>query len=165
MNASTNFWGGLDEGRSPYHELTKTDMDFRDKFVEQYILDYDEHAAALRCGYMDPWAAEHAKRLMVDPYVRWKIKDMEEKADNDPEIEKKRIIAALNREAHNTGAGSSHSARVTALTKLATIYGLEPDPKGNVLAGNVMVVPALADVTAWEQSAKNSQEALVKNVD
>lgn len=144
----------------------------RDLFVREYLQDYSAFAAALRCGFMRSFADEYAKKFMDEPYVRQQIQAMSYGLEGDEEAEeaynKKRVLNGLMREAHYHGEGSSAAARVSALGKLAVIYGMDktglnPPPGGEVnkIRGGVMRVPDIADVTTWEEVAQNSQEKLV----
>lgn len=140
----------------------------RDFFVNEYLVDYDPVAAAVRVGYGKSFAKEYAARFMNEPYVLREIQRREGVADNsadDEESEKKRIIAGLKREANYRGPGSSQSARVAALSRLATLHGMDPQNKPkepDVLPGEgTFVVPGIMTPEQWEAEAAKQQEALV----
>ena len=139
----------------------------RDFFVKEYLGDYDDVAAAVRIGYPRSVAKEFAKRFMNEPYVLRQIQKLEggSIANDDPDAERKRIIAGLKREANYRGPGSSQSARVAALSKLATLYEMDPKDKKpeeneNPLEG-AFVVPGVMSPEQWAEAAKTQQEALV----
>lgn len=139
----------------------------RDFFVKEYLTDYDEVAAAIRIGYPRGVAREFAKRFMNEPYVLREIQRMEgsDIASDDPDAEKKRIIAGLKREANYRGPGSSQSARVAALSKLATLFEMDPKDKkpeenDNILDG-AFVTPGVMTPEQWAEAAKKQQEELV----
>lgn len=140
----------------------------RDYFVKEYLSDYDETAAAIRIGYPINVAKQYAQRLMNEPYVRRSIKEKEESVDipdNDPEIAKRRIIAGLIREANFRGPGSSQAARVAALSRLASLHGMDPSNKPKepeIPEGEgTFVVPGLLTPEEWKARAAKQQEELV----
>lgn len=108
-------------------ELDATEKKLRNLFVAEYLIDYDAYAAVLRMGYAQPYAYEYAQRFMGEPYVQQQIKKKEVAAGNANSVEgnKKRIMAMLFREANYRGTNSSHSARVGAISKLASIHGMD----------------------------------------
>jgi hypothetical protein len=140
----------------------------RDYFIKQYLEDYDSIAAAIRVGYPRSVAKEFATRFMNEPYVLREIYRLEgggSVKDNDPEAEQKRIIAGLKREANYRGPGSSQAARVAALSRLATLYEMDPahkKPKDeeNELEGN-FVTPGIMTPEQWAEAARKQQEELV----
>lgn len=152
-------------------ELSPGEKALRDKFVDQYLIDFSPVSAALRIGFKMPYAAEMSSRFMEESYVRNKIVQLQAKAAENPEVEdeetKRNIRIGLIKEAHYTGPGSSHAARVTALKTLATLYGMEAPKKSEVEVkhrGGVMAVPGIADPDAWEDAALDSQQKLVSDV-
>lgn len=164
-----------------------------DEFVTTYIVDYDSYAACIRCGYQGEEALEFAKQFMQEPYVRNAIKILEahrtakflsepEKGSAEEsnyselppsyiplseEQEKQMIVSSLMREAHYTGPGASHAARVSALNALAKIKGIEKpeqEEDANLIRGGVMIVPAVGTLDDWEKAAGNQQAELKKTV-
>lgn len=157
------FWD--EEARTP--ELSPPEKAVRDKFVKEYLLDYDQKAAAIRCGYGESFASTYADKFMKEPYVLQQIKRTElafaEDADAEEEDTKRVIRAALLREAHYRGPGSSHSARVNALAKLAVIHDMEGTTKEGETVGSrsgVMEVPGIASAENWEATAAAAQKKL-----
>ncbi len=154
-------------------QLTKSEMELRDRFVKEYLTDYDAYKAAIRIGYAPAYAKDFCQRFMTEPYVLGKIRDIEggETDDLDVEVQKKMIVAALWREAKNMGAGSSQAARVAALSKLSAFYGMDA-PKTNKteltgadglpLGSGVFVVPGMVTAEEWARQAEAQQEELVR---
>lgn len=143
----------------------------RDFFVNEYLVDYDALAAAVRIGYGKSYAKDFAQRFMNEPYVLREIQRKEGLTNpetEDPEASKKRIIAGLTREANYRGPGSSQSARVAALSRLATLHGMDPaqsKPKDEVPVGEgVFVVPGIMSPEQWEAAAAKQQDDLVSGV-
>ncbi len=151
-------------------ELSSHEKDLRDLFVAEYLVDYDQVAAAIRCGFAQSFAADYAKKFMGEPYVQNKLKNEQLDTpttklavESEEKVHKRKIIAALMREAHNSMI--SGAARVGALSRLAAIYGMDQAGKKDSDPGNarggVMLVPAIADINMWEAAAVASQEKLV----
>lgn len=162
MTDST-FWS--DEAISP--ELSSAEKAVRDRFVKEYLLDYDAKAAAIRCGYGESFAGAYADKFMLEPYVLQQIKARELEFADDPVAEEeatKRIIrASLLREANYRGPGSSHSARVNALAKLAVIHDMDAPTKIEAdinSRGGVMMVPGIASAEDWAKTASEAQKKL-----
>lgn len=159
----TSFW----EQGAMAQELSNSEKELRDKFVDEYLLDFSQTAAAIRIGFGAGFAQTYAEKFMAEPYVRKRIMDLQtamagdEKTEAD--LDRRRIRAALMREAHYRGPGSSHAARVSALAKLAAIRDMDSPTRLKIDAGNrggVMMVPAIASIEEWEQAAQASQGAL-----
>lgn len=143
----------------------------RDFFINEYLVDYDAVGAAVRVGYGKSYAKDFAQRFMQEPYVLREIQRKEGSVNlqsEDPEAAKKRIIAGLTREANYRGPGSSQSARVAALSRLATLYEMDPkdkvkEPENNIGEGT-FVVPGMMTPEQWEAAAAKQQEDLVAGV-
>lgn len=153
-------------------ELSEKEREIRDRFVDEFLVDRNPYSACLRIGYMSAFALEYSKRFMQESYVQKRIKEREfnigivgEESEEIKDENRKRIIASLNREAHYYGPNSSHAARVSALSKLAAIYGVDklenPDDDEE---GGVMLVPSHQDIDAWEKAAATSQQELQRDV-
>lgn len=159
----TTFWS--EEAMTP--PLSPAEKSVRDRFVKEYLLDYDQKRAALRCGYGESFAGAYADKFMNEPYVQQQIKSKELEFADDPDQEEestKRLIrAGLLREANYRGPGSSHSARVNALAKLAVIHDMDAPTKVEAdinNRGGVMVVPGIASPDDWSDTASAAQRKL-----
>jgi hypothetical protein len=102
----------------------------RDKFVEEYLLDRDPTAACLRIGYDGPLAIQRGFEFLEESYVQKRIAYLDYHFEQeDPEAAQKRerriLKASLMREAHYRGPGSTHAARVAALSKLAQLARMD----------------------------------------
>lgn len=154
-------------------ELTKAEMELRDRFVVEYLTDYDQYKAAIRIGYAPAYAKDFSQRFMLEPYVLKKIREAEGGTtdDLDVEVQKRMIVTALWKEAKNMGVGSSQAARVAALSKLSAFYGMDA-PKvskqeltgadGMPLGSGVFVVPGMVTAEEWAKQAEAQQEELVR---
>lgn len=110
-------------------ELSEHERNLRDRFILEYFVDYDYTAAAIRIGFPSILAKEYGQRFKYDAYVQSQIAKATGAEPHDKDgldkIQRRRVIHNLNREANYKGPGASHSARVSALAKLSTIYGME----------------------------------------
>lgn len=151
-------------------ELTFREKALRDKFVKEYLQDYDQVAAAMRIGYPKSYAREFAARFMEEPYVAKKIKELEQAVtEEDIESERRRIKAGLVREANYFGPGASQAARVAALSKLAQMAGMDAPTRvqseltganGEPLGAGTFVVPGMMTIEEWEKAAADQQAQL-----
>lgn len=148
-------------------DLNPRERALRDMFVSEYLIDYDQVRAAQRCGFVYQFAVEYSQKFMEEPYVQQKINAIKFQKVNEKEMadyDKIRIRNALMAEAHNRGAGSSHSARVAALAKLAAMHGMDAPKKSEQTVmhkGGVMAIPGIAKLDDWEVAASASQDQLV----
>lgn len=144
----------------------------RDKFVTAYLVNYDSLAATIEIGYPRAHAAKFHLMFMECPYVLSQIKDKEKsKGQETKEEMSKRVIAGLIRESNYFGAGSTQSARVAALAKLATINGMDKQVAVNPLVdefGNpidpesgMFVIPGHLTEEEWTLRVAKQQADLI----
>lgn len=109
--------------------LTKQERTLRQRFVEEYLADYDPVAAAIRLGYQEAFAQQYAKQFLGEPYTLRLIKEKEAEFGilTEEDQHRRKIVAGLYREAYNRF--NTGSARVAALTQLAKIVGIEAPVK------------------------------------
>lgn len=112
--------------------LTKQEKALRQRFVAEYLADYDSVGAAIRLGYQEAFAQQYAKQFLAEPYTLKLIKEKEAEFGilTEEDQHRKKIVAGLYREAHSRF--NSGSARVAALTQLAKIIGIEAPVKSEV---------------------------------
>lgn len=151
--------------------LSKDEMLIREQVVAEYLYDYSWTKACLRCGFQAAFAQDNGIRFSQDPYCIWRVKMLSRERGLNPnpvehaqhlDNEKQDIINALKKEANYFGPGSSQAARVSALGKLAQLYGMEPPKavKAEIKGQGVMVVPGIATIDNWEAVAQSAQEKL-----
>lgn len=106
--------------------LEERELEIRRRFAKEYIYDYDPILAAIRLGYSKAYAEQYGKQFLSEPRTQQLIQELSSElgAETEEEIHRRRVVAALYREANLTGAGSSHSARVAALAQIARITGI-----------------------------------------
>lgn len=151
--------------------LSPRQKSLRDKFVEEYLIDRDSFKATVRVGYSANEAKLYHNRFMQEAYVLQQIRLRESSPLNDsPEDAKNRVMLGLLREANYHGTGCSQSARVAALSKIASILGMDAPTKnqnqfigadGQPIDGGFFVVPGILTAEEWEKQAAEQQAALV----
>ncbi len=154
-------------------DMTGQERELRDLFVREYLVDFDSKAAAIRCGFVESYAEQYAVQFMGETYVRKRITELshstEEKDDAEKEAAtRQRILTSLFREANYRGPGSSHGARIAALSKLASLHGMDVPTKVEQTInhkGGVMTIPAVGSLAEWEEQAMASQEKLVSEAE
>lgn len=111
-------------------QLNDREQEVRNRFAIEYVQCRDPIRAALRIGYNESVAREYAVRFMQEAYTLKAI-DAAERSLNPDEIddglnyEQRKIKKLLFLEAEERGEGSAHSARVSALSKLVSVCGME----------------------------------------
>lgn len=114
-------------------ELTKTEKGLRDRFVNEYVKDYNAFCAALRLGYAEAYAAQYSQQFLREPYTQQRLAQVQEEiGDAEEDQHRKRIVAGLYRLAEERGMGSSHGGRVAAYNTLVKVMGLEAPVKSVV---------------------------------
>lgn len=155
-------------------ELTPQEKDLRDMFVVEFLKDHDYRNAAIRIGFLPAYADQYAAEFAVDSYVKKKIDvEMTRPLSDEEAAEHKRAMirrteALLLKQAGYAGPGASHGARVSALSKLASIYGMDAPTKVEQTIqhkGGVMMVPGVASIEDWEAAAISSQEKLTQEAE
>jgi Terminase small subunit len=140
----------------------------RDRFIAEYIRDWDRTAAFIRSGGPFTTAGKQSWEYLHEPYVQNKLASLIKAMDEAELIDNKTILMGLITEARFNGIGASHAARVTAWKTLAQIKGMEKVVvKGDInhnVRGGVMVVPVVPGSDTWEQLASNSQKQLREDV-
>lgn len=171
MSSNGVFWRS-GYGGEVAEDLTQQERELRDLFVQEYLLDHDSYAAAIRVGFQEQYAHQYAQQFMGESYVRKLISDLQHQAPEDPkafeEETKRKIVASLFREANYRGPGSGHGARVAALAKLASLFDMDKPTKVEQTIthrGGVMAVPGIASLDAWEAQAVASQEKLTSEAE
>lgn len=144
-------------------ELTEREKEVRSHFVNEYLVDFNGYAAALRMGYHEAFAREYSARFLSEPFVQQqiRIRELEVIDVDNEELTKKRVIAMLMKEANSYNDGSSQSARVAALGKLATIFGMDKEAKKQTTDGPI---PQLIIGGQTEEEYEAEMEELRANV-
>lgn len=106
-------------------KVTQREMTQRQaRFVEEFTTIWDATNAAKRSGYSEKSARAIGYENLNKPYIAEAIKLRIEKLSEANFITRELIVSKLLKEALDRSDGSTQSARVNALDKLAKIYGL-----------------------------------------
>jgi len=141
------------------HPQTKA---VRQLFVAEYVKDFNGVAALARLGLNYSAPGVVASRWLKEPFTQYLLARYVDEIDEDALINRKRVIAGLNREANSYGLDSSGASRVSAYGKLAKILGMEID-RSEVkvaVAGGIMLVPMGTSIDEWERNASRAQAEL-----
>ncbi len=115
----------------------------RERFVLEYVKDFDAVRACLRSGFEWAFAVEYAKRFMREPYVIARISELRRSSvlnADDEEQQDRNLIKSVLREAAQNGP---FATRVAAAGRLAAIYGMDrPSTEGD---GASLLVDAMRE--------------------
>ena len=133
-----------------------------ERFVNEYLRDFNARAAAIRAGVARLNSRAWAKRALGEQRVNLEINRRIDEAKLEDLITPNRIVANLAAVANS----AYDSGRVAALRELAAIFKLKPEngkvknPNGKNGVGGVIRVPAMLDVDEWERLASDQQTRL-----
>lgn len=130
--------------------LTKQERAVRQRFVEEYLTDYEAVSAAIRLGYQPAFAEQYARKFLTEPYTLKLIKEHEAKLgiQTEDEQHRRKIITGLYRIAHNRH--SPASAQVAAYSQIARITGIEAPVKTQQEVRVTTDSPELSHLTVVE---------------
>lgn len=94
------------------------------RFVDEYVIDFNASAAAVRAGYAPSYAATNTGKLLKNENIQAAISNKAQVISQKTETDAEWVRSQLREEALDRGDGSSHSARVNALNILAKINGM-----------------------------------------
>lgn len=113
--------------------LTRGELALRNKFVKEYLKDFNHVKAAMRCGFLSCFAEDWGRKLLEDPYVQSKIDA--ERSDVDPVETDKQMILRTLRECMANG---QHGTRVAAAKAMMTILGMDKKAEDNTAAQDLV---------------------------
>lgn len=147
---------------------TEREKALRDRFVTEYLVDFDATLAASRVGFQHAFAKDWGQKFLKESYVQQRVQELQHSlAPEEPSMEeynRKRIIAVLSREMHNPY--TTGSARVAAASKLMSFYGMDAPTRIKQEVehrGGVMMVPEIANIDEWEKRAMVEQQKLAEH--
>lgn len=151
--------------RRTEENLTPKMKERRDRFIAEYLVDFNGPRAIIRAGGSYTTAEKISSQFLHEPYVLKKIRETIDLLEEKNIINRQRVLAMLVREANYTGQGASHGARVSAASKLASILGMDaPIKVEGKFAHGVMLVPMTSSKEDWEKLAQQSQAQLKEDV-
>lgn len=133
-------------------------------FVQRYFeLDFDEQRAVLAAGYKTEKPQQRANELMQNPYIAQMILQRMREIQKSVDVTKEEVIEMLVKEARREDDGAQHSARVSALSTLARIFGAFE--KGGDKKRNLVIInyENLEDETATDPRVASDSDAAGKD--
>lgn len=114
-----------------------------DKFIAEYVRDFDEYKACLRMGFQPPFAQEYSRLWMMKSYVQMGIADAKKNAKAINKEDDLALVMATLREACHHGP---YQSRAAAAKFLGGMHGFDKaaDMSGEQLA---KLVAAFSDVS------------------
>jgi len=97
------------------------------RFVDEYLVDMNATQAAIRAGYSQKTAYSIGAENLGKPLIRTAIAARQRETARNLTLSREDVVAGLHREATLGGAGSSHSARVSAWVQLGKHLGMFGD--------------------------------------
>ncbi len=141
---------------------------FLDKFIYEYVHDFNSSMAWIRAGGAPNSATSRGPESLKTGYVQTQLRILAEKLDEEQLVTRGEVILGIKKEAHYFGEDGSSSARVRAWGMLAKIKGMDVpkpiEPQDEGPRGGVMEVPMAATVVEWAEVAAASQLALKNDV-
>jgi len=119
-----------------------------DRFVQEYVLDWQPVTAAIRCGFNVTFANEYAPIFLGEPYVQRKIAEYRTKPREDDATRRDSVKAKIEAALEAALACGDPKVTVAAAAKLGEMHGLmqAPDRSGEVLGQVVDKFKKLAAV-------------------
>jgi len=138
------------------------------RFVEEYLVDFDQYLAAIRAGIPRLQAKKKATLLMSTTTVQLEIVKRVDAMQVDQIATPQRILMGLMREAGRSTFGSDRIGALRTvheiikdMRKSAKEDASEAEQKKrDGKKGGVMLVPGAASLSDWESAAKVAQAAL-----
>jgi len=87
-------------------------------FVQEYLIDKNATQAAIRAGYSAKTAKEQGHRLLTYAHITAAVAKGQAERTERVQVSQDYVLQRLMMEAEREGEGSSHSARVQAITAL-----------------------------------------------
>ncbi|MCW8864064.1 MAG: terminase small subunit, partial [Colwellia sp.] len=126
------------------------------RFVEEYVIDFNATRAAISAGYSEKTARSISSELLTKPDIRSAIKTHLDELSTDSYVSREVILTGLLKEAMGRGESSSANSRVSAWDKLAKLSGLYADTKPQLSIDDI-----IRDIT--ENNAAKRKSLLPKD--
>ena len=140
---------------------------FLDKFVFEYLHDFNSSMAWIRAGGPPSHATTGGPESLRTAYVQNEIRTLTERLEEDQMVTRGEVVMGIKREAHYHGEDGSSASRVRAWGLLAKLKGMEAPVKVEaevIHRGGVMLVPVAGTIQDWESAAAASQLQLKNDV-
>lgn len=128
----------------------------KQRFVEEYVIDFNATKAAINAGYSEKTARSISCELLTKPDIRRAIKQLLDQLSADSYVSREVILTGLLKEAMGTGENSTPTSRVNAWSQLGKLSGLYTDTSPQTSVDDI-----IRDITA--NNAANRNGLLPKN--
>lgn len=128
------------------------------RFIEEYVIDFNATRAAINAGYSEKTARSIGCELLTKPDIRSAIKQRLEELSADAYVSREVILTGLLKEAMGTGENSTPASRVNAWSQLGKLSGLYADT-----APQTSVDDIIRDITARNAESRKVKGLLPKN--
>jgi len=100
------------------------EKDLFDRFVTEYLVDFDAYAASLRLGFNSTFANERSKLFLMEPYIQRQIAKRSREAPEDPAKTISEDIELVKTTLRRSMQQGSNLTQVQAASRMAEIHGL-----------------------------------------
>ncbi len=130
-------------------------------FVREYLIDLNATQAAIRAGDSQKTAGSIGHENLNKPEIQEAIESALTERAEHVELTANEVIEGLRREANFTGEGSSHSARVQALSWLGRHKAMFVDKSQVEVKGLADRIAAMGEAEVRELLELGSDEEIV----
>ena len=128
------------------------------RFVEEYVIDFNASRAAISAGYSEKTARSISSELLTKPDIRRAVKTHLEQLSTDSYVSREVILTGLLKEAMGRGENSTATSRVASWGHLAKLCGLYTDTKPQTTVDDI-----IRDITARNAASREVKGLLPKN--
>lgn len=128
------------------------------RFVEEYVIDFNASRAAISAGYSEKTARSISSELLTKPDIRSSVKSHLEQLSTDSYVSREVILTGLLKEAMGKGENCTATSRVSAWDKLAKLSGLYVDTKPQASVDDI-----IRDITERNSASRAVKGLLPKN--
>jgi phage terminase small subunit len=128
------------------------------RFVEEYVIDFNATRAAINAGYSDKTARSISCELLTKPDIRSAVKQLLEELSADAYVSREVILNGLLKEAMGRGEKCTATSRVSAWQHLAKLSGLYADSRPQTNVDDI-----IRDITARNAASRAVKGLLPKN--
>ena len=115
------------------------------RFVEEYVVDFNGTEAAIRAGYSPKTAHSIGWENLRKPEIQKHIRAEIERLQKATGVTAEEVIRGLHAEAQDKSEGSKHSARVSAWSWLGKHFRLFTERHEHTVQGEVVVTEVILE--------------------
>ena len=125
------------------------------RFCEEYLIDHDGTAAALRAGYKPGNAADTSRRLLKEEAIRARLRELSAgRQKKDAVMAQEEVLAGLSAIARGEKEGAKISEISKALELMGRYYGTFSEKKERESGGGEGLPGRPRDMTLNERKAR-----------